>query len=142
MFANTKIQTVEDGYYDGESETVVGGLLSDCFSLINASGMFSGCHRLCGSIPQYIFYSSTGDKYATLTDISYMFAQTSLGRSFEIDDEYYLIHPDMLRSLNNVQSMQGLFNSINYTTTDTNKQRIMSGLHPTTFDGQYNVTNI
>lgn len=142
MFANSRIQTIEDGYYDGESETVVGGLLSDCFSLINTSGMFSGCHRLCGSVPQYIFYSSTGDKYASLADISYMFAQTSLGRSFEIDDEYYLVHPDTFRALNNVQYMQGLFNSINYTTTDVNKQRIMSGIHPTTFDGQYNVANI
>ena len=49
------------------------GLLADCYKLLTAKDLFAGCSNLYGNIPEDLFFSSTGENYESLTDISGLF---------------------------------------------------------------------
>lgn len=108
------------------------GLLSECLQLVSASGMFYGCTKLKGSIPEDIFFTSEATKlYMNLTDISWMFhncqymvmksteygidgrnKQLIYGDELKVEDQGYLIPTNWLNKCPNLQNISYLFNHV------------------------------
>lgn len=116
------------------------GLLAECYSLTNASRMFSGCNHIIGKIPWDIFWTRSADGlYSRLTDISFMFYDCAFNEPVEYSEIDYLFHPDMFVKLIALTTMEGLFaNPWNATHSWASSYPV----HANAFDGQYFLTNI
>lgn len=117
----------EDDYLTIKVDVDVNGFLGGCTELTNVKGLFGGCVRLKGAIPDDLFYLPdtiiyNDEQYANsttfkITDISYLFDSCiNLDRAYSKIvngiTSYYICNPDIFKFLPNVKNASNVFRNL------------------------------
>ena len=125
----------------------VEGLLGCCFKLTNVAGMFAGCTRIAGAIPNDLFWmpslinyiDNNGNSHSTICketfdveDISYLFEYcVSLNKPYKVNnDRNYICDGGIFKNLTKVKSANGTFANLakisGYDPTSSNQNEDVS----------------